>query len=263
VNLLSKWAAICLATLLCPWVHAAPADCRFVFEGDTYIDGPCDFKSSQGGSFRISANGYELDVSVDGNTAEGHWNGDVRSTRMQHPLHLDGPLKRQGACWQSAAVQVCAWGGKRPGTVPAQPLARQDAKPFPDFHQDMIGSWSLVRVQRAGQLQHCYGSVIAEGDSSPMRLQVDRAGQWTLIAPTGGKPMGFQGVVDAEFHKASGQLRARVDPTGQRMLMTLTADDLRMLEAGANLQLGYGQGLLYRFEQTREALTQLRRCAKG
>jgi hypothetical protein len=263
MQFLLKLAAMCIAALAAPTLHAAPADCRFVFEGDTYIDGPCDFKSTRGGSFRISANGYELDVMVEGNTAEGHWNGDVRSTRMQHPLHLDGSLKRQGACWESPAVQVCAWGGKRPGPAPAQALVRQEAKPYPDFHADMIGSWSLVRVQRSGQVQHCYGSVIAEGDSSPLRLQLDRSGQWTMIAPTGGKPKGFQGYVDAEFHKASAQLPGRVDPTGQRMLMMLTADHMRMLEAGANLQLAYGKGLLYRFEKTREALAQLRQCVKG
>jgi hypothetical protein len=253
------WAAM----LASPWAQSAPADCRFVFEGTTYIDGACEFKASAGGSFRISANGYELDVSVDGTSAEGHWNGDVRSIRMQHPLHLDGVLKRQGACWESPAVQVCAWGGKRPGPAPAQALVRQEARAYPDAQDDMIGSWSLVRVQRAGQLQHCYGSVLSEGESSPMRLQLDRTGQWTLITPSAGKPRGFQGVIDAEFHKASGQLRARIDPTGQRMLMSLTADDVRMLEAGASLQLGYGKGLLYRFEQTREALAKLRQCAKG
>jgi hypothetical protein len=263
MNPLLKAAALAAALFVSPWALAAPADCRFVFEGNTYIDGPCDFKSTAGGSFRISANGYELDLFVEGNTAEGHWNGDVRSTRMQHPLHMDGVLKRQGACWESPAAQVCAWGGKRPGPASAQAQVRQEAKPYPDFQQDMIGSWSLVRVQRGGQLQHCYGTVIAEGQSSPIRLQLDRAGQWTLIAPAGGKPKGFQGTVDAEFHKASGQLRARIDPTGQRMLMTLTPDDVRMLEAGANLQLGYGKDLLYRFEQTREALVKLRQCAKG
>jgi hypothetical protein len=259
---LLKAAALISTLLLSPWSQAAPADCRFVFEGETYIDGPCDFKPATGGSFRIDADGYSVQVDVQGQTAEGSWNGDVRASHMQHPLHLDGVLKRKGACWESPSVQVCAWGGKRPGPAP-QALVRQEAKPYPDFHQDMIGSWSLVQVKRAGQVHSCYGFVLAEDTGSPLRLQIDRVGQWTLMAPTGGKPKGFQGVVDAEFHKASGQLKARVDPTGQRMLMSLTANDLQMLEAGANLQFGYGTVPMYRFEQTRQAIAKLRQCVKA
>ncbi len=246
-----------------PCASAAPADCRFVFEGETYIDGACDFQPSQGGSFRIGANGYQVQVDVFGKEAEGSWNGDVRASHLQHPLHLDGNLKRNGACWESPAVQVCAWGGKRPGAAPA-PLVRQEAKAYPDWHKDTFGSWNLVQVKRAGQVQHCYGFVIADGPgASALRLQVDRSGQWTLIAPTAGQPKGFQGKVDVEFHKASGQIKARVDATGQRMLMTMGPDDLRGLEAGANLQLGYGKGLLYSFDQTKQALAQLRQCIKG
>jgi hypothetical protein len=260
-NLL-KAAVLTSALLLSHAAQAASADCRFVFEGETYIDGPCNFQPGAGGSFRIDAAGYSVQVDVQGQTAEGSWNGDVRASHMQHPLHLDGVLRRKGACWESPSVQVCAWGGQRPGPVPA-PLARQEAKPYPDYHQDMIGSWNLVQVKRAGQVQHCYGFVLAESNGSPLRLQLDRSGQWTLIAPNGGKPKGFQGVVDAEFHKASGQLKARIDATGQRMLMSLTANDVQMLEAGANLQLGYGPVSMYRFEQTRQAVAKLRQCVKA
>lgn len=165
---LLKAAALISTLLLSPWSQAAHADCRLVFEGETYIDGPCDFKPAAGGSFRMDAAGYSVQVDV-----------------------------------------------------------------------------------------------FAEDTGSPLRLQLDRAGQWILMAPTGGKPKGFQGVVDAEFHKASGQLKARVDPTGQRMLMSLTANDLQMLEAGANLQLGYGPVPAYRFEKTRQAIAKLRQCVKG
>ena len=262
MNFLYKAAALFSALFVSPWSLAAPADCRFVFEGETYIDGPCDFKPAAGGSFRIDAAGYSVQVDVQGPTAEGSWNGDVRASHMQHPLHLDGVLRRKGACWESPSVQVCAWGGRRPGAAP-EPLVRQEAKPYPDNHQDMIGSWNLVQVKRAGQLQHCYGFVLAEDTGSPLRLQLDGTGQWTLIAPTGGKSKGFQGVVEAEFHKASGQLQARVDPTGQRMILRLSANDLRMLEAGANLQLSHGPVPLYRFEQTRQAIAALRQCMKG
>jgi hypothetical protein len=257
-----KAATVTAALLASPWAQAAAADCRFAFEGETYIDGPCDFKPAAGGSFRIEASGYLVQVDVTGNTAEGSWNGDVRASHLQHPLHMDGVLKRQGACWESPGVQICAWGGKRPASAPAvQAAARQEARPYPDFHQDNVGSWNLVQVKRAGQVQHCYGFVLAEGDGSPLRLQVDRAGAWTLIAPTGGKPKGFQGIVDAEFHKSSAQLKARVDATGQRMLIAMSANDLQQLEAGANLQLSYGKVPVYRFEQTRQALTKLRQCA--
>lgn len=258
-----RFAATAALLATAPFAAAAPADCRFVFEGETYIDGPCDFSPGEGGSFRISANGYQVQVDVFGKEAEGTWNGDIRAAHLQHPLHLDGSLVRKGACWESSGVQVCAWGGKRPGPAPAK-LVRQDAKAYPDWHKDVFGSWSLVQVRRAGQVQHCYGSTLAEdAGGSALRLQLDRTGQWTLIAPTAGKPKGFQGRVDAEFHKASGQLEARVDATGQRMLMKMGPDELRMLEAGANLQLSYGKDLLYRFDQTKQAIAQLRQCVKG
>jgi hypothetical protein len=99
------WFAALLAALsLSSAAQAAPADCRFVFEGDTYIDGPCDFQPAAGGSFRIAAQGYLVQLEVQGQTAEGFWNGDVRASHLHHPLHMDGVLKRQGACRWIAPV---------------------------------------------------------------------------------------------------------------------------------------------------------------
>jgi hypothetical protein len=42
--------------------------------------------------------------------------------------------------------------------------------------------------------------------------------------------------------------------------MSLGTRDLRMLEAGANVQLTYGKVPMYSFEQTRQALAKLRQC---
>lgn len=82
------------------------AQCKLVVKGKTYIDGPCDFEQFGGdGSFRINGGAYFAYVNVSGNSADASWNESPQSTHAQAPL---GTLRRNGACWESATVQICA-----------------------------------------------------------------------------------------------------------------------------------------------------------
>lgn len=102
--------AILAFTIALP-AQARPAKCLLEIEGKTYIDGQCDFKPlhKSDGSFQITgANGKHFAyVYVDGGqTATAHWNGAIGENRAHDPL---GNLTRDGACWNSKTVKLCAW----------------------------------------------------------------------------------------------------------------------------------------------------------
>lgn len=91
--------------------HARPAKCLLTVNGSTFIDGPCDFRPLSGkkGDFQITApDGLYfayLYVEKDGN-GTGHWNEEPGAGHAHTPL---GPLTRDGACWTSDSVKLCAW----------------------------------------------------------------------------------------------------------------------------------------------------------
>lgn len=90
---------------------ARPAKCLLEVDGQTFIDGACDFRPLSGGNgdFQITGpNGTYfayLYVGADGN-GTGHWNEEPGSGHAHTPL---GPLAREGACWTSETVKLCAW----------------------------------------------------------------------------------------------------------------------------------------------------------
>src|SRR6476660_318770 len=108
--------AICALTGSAAIAAQRPAQCKLVVKGKTYIDGRCNFEDFGDGSFaigvlrddqRIPVGGfYFAYVDVHGNKAEAKWNEDPRELHANAPL---GTLSRNGACWENAIAQVCAW----------------------------------------------------------------------------------------------------------------------------------------------------------
>jgi hypothetical protein len=88
----------------------AKGSCELTVEGTNYIDGQCLIDSDDDGSFYVFQNadrtGYFAVVQIDGNSAEGYWNGAPDSTHAQTPL---GTLKNDGNCWVNAtnSTRIC------------------------------------------------------------------------------------------------------------------------------------------------------------
>ena len=109
--------AICALTGSAALAAQRPALCKPVVKGKTYINGRCNFEDfGTDGSFAIGVlrddqpipvgGFYFAYVDVHGNTAEAKWNQDPGD------LHADaslGTLTRNGACWENAIAQICAW----------------------------------------------------------------------------------------------------------------------------------------------------------
>jgi hypothetical protein len=109
-------AALLLGCTLPSLAQARPADCLMVIEGRSWIDGRCDFDADPDGSFRLLGQRWFTYVSVmSPGVAEASWNGKEAASHAQEPL---GELRRNGACWESATVRICAWG---PGARPRRP----------------------------------------------------------------------------------------------------------------------------------------------
>ena len=102
--------------------QARPADCLLTINGRNYIDGRCQFETDQDGSFRVFGERHFAYVTVfSPGIAEGSWNSDPPRQSAQEPL---GGLTRNGACWESQTVRICAWQlGQRPPGVAQRPAA--------------------------------------------------------------------------------------------------------------------------------------------
>jgi hypothetical protein len=75
--------------------------------GRTCIDGSCRFDADKDGSFRVFGTRHFAYVTVlSPGVAEASWNEDPPTSSVQAPL---GGLRRNGACWESPTVQICAW----------------------------------------------------------------------------------------------------------------------------------------------------------
>jgi hypothetical protein len=97
--------ATCVMTASLAVAAQRQALCKFAVDGETYINGPCNFEVDPDGSFRIWDNAHTVYVNVDGSTAEASWNKNPKSRHADSPL---GMLARNGACWANATTQVCA-----------------------------------------------------------------------------------------------------------------------------------------------------------
>lgn len=104
------------------------ADCLMTIRGRNFIDGRCQFESDKDGSFRVFGEKYFAYVNImSRGVADASWNGNPPTQHAQEPL---GELRRNGACWESNAVRICAWGlGERPRSLP--PLAAAPPPPPP------------------------------------------------------------------------------------------------------------------------------------
>jgi hypothetical protein len=108
-------AALAVVVTCCLLGNAAiaaqrPVLCKLVVEGNTYIDGKCDYESDPDGSFRIFGAIYFAYVDVNGDTAEATWNANPKSLHAGAPL---GTLTRKGACWENATTQICVRPAKK------------------------------------------------------------------------------------------------------------------------------------------------------
>lgn len=81
------------------------AQCKFVVEGKTVINGRCNFESDPDGSFRMWDKVHTVYLNVDGNAAEASWNKNPKSFHADSPL---GTFTRKGACWENATAKICA-----------------------------------------------------------------------------------------------------------------------------------------------------------
>jgi hypothetical protein len=77
------------------------AQCKFVVEGKTVINGRCNFEADPDGSFRMWDNAHTVYLNVDGNAAEASWNKNPKSFHADSPL---GTLTHKGACWENATA---------------------------------------------------------------------------------------------------------------------------------------------------------------
>ena len=94
--------------------QARPAECLMVIEGRSYIEGRCEFDADPDGSFRLLGQRHFTYVTVTApGVAEAAWNGREAASHAQEPL---GEVRRNGACWESPRLRICAWapGSRRP-----------------------------------------------------------------------------------------------------------------------------------------------------
>jgi hypothetical protein len=99
-------AVLALATVFTMTLPAAAATCVLEVDGETYINGPCDFRPIGGADFQIMAGDYFAYVYPSSPPVVGYWNGVEKGSHAHDPL---GELKRKGACWVNKSAKVCAY----------------------------------------------------------------------------------------------------------------------------------------------------------
>jgi len=99
-----------MVLLMGVWTIPAAADeisrCVLEVDGQSYIDGPCEYGPFDGGDFQIVGKDYFAYVYPSSKPVLGYWNGDPGATHAHDPL---GELTRDGACWVNARAKVCAY----------------------------------------------------------------------------------------------------------------------------------------------------------
>lgn len=98
--------AIALLVLIAANLPVSAATCVLEVDGESYIDGPCEFRPLDGGDFQITAGDYFAYVYPSTTPVVGYWNGLERGSHAHDPL---GELKRKGACWVNKTAKVCAY----------------------------------------------------------------------------------------------------------------------------------------------------------
>jgi hypothetical protein len=92
---------------------SATIDCFMSVEGKVLIDGPCQYRSMEGGSFQIGNKWHFAQVALSRTgAAQGFWNEEAGANHAHTPL---GDLIRNGGCWVNKIARLCAW---KPGTRP-------------------------------------------------------------------------------------------------------------------------------------------------
>ncbi len=98
-------------------VHAKQADCLIADKDKTYVDGPCEFKTTdKDGSFTLTLDTIELKLMADPGAKAGRaYYEDSASSEASWVTDVE----RDDACWKHNDVQICAWAGSRPGATTA------------------------------------------------------------------------------------------------------------------------------------------------
>ncbi len=101
------------AVLVSVPVQAKTGKCVLEVKHRKYLNGPCEVRIDEGGSFSIGAadtraraSRYFAYVTISDGEAQGTWNGEDAETHAQEDL---GVLKRDGACWVNDNARVCAY----------------------------------------------------------------------------------------------------------------------------------------------------------
>jgi len=168
------------ASLLCPApASARPVDCELTINGRAYTDGNCDFEplSSDGSFMMRGGQGIFVYVNmVRPGVAEASWNETPRSTSAQAPL---GEVRRNGGCWQSQNVMICAWDrGQRPPQRQAQmqpppappPLQRGGAGAQSLF---IAGVQDVMCIQAGGPIRELTPVILGDCNGPGAAIQLD------------------------------------------------------------------------------------------
>ena len=101
---------VTIMLLMGVWTIPAAADgttrCVLEVDGQSYIDGPCEYSPSDSGDFQISAKDYFAYIYPSYKPVLGYWNGTPGTTHAHDPL---GELTKNGACWVNDRAKVCAY----------------------------------------------------------------------------------------------------------------------------------------------------------
>lgn len=97
---------------------AKQVDCLVTDKTATYIDGACEFKTTdRNGSFTLTLDTIELKLMADPGAKTGRaYYDDTASSEASWVTDVE----RDGACWKHNDVQICAWAGSRPASGKAK-----------------------------------------------------------------------------------------------------------------------------------------------
>ncbi|MGO4917336.1 hypothetical protein [Pseudogemmobacter sp. W21_MBD1_M6] len=109
--------AILVAASMLP-ADAKTARCYLKYQGNVYIDGPCEFTAGKAGDFDLNKDQWWVSMIIlDDGWADGLWNADggmkygETLVPASHQHSYLGYLRREedGACWSNHEARVCAW----------------------------------------------------------------------------------------------------------------------------------------------------------
>src|SRR5262245_55132602 len=86
---------------------SAHAACLLQVKGKTFINGPCDYKPSDDGSFYLGLSDssyFAYFMPTGANSIHGDWN---EQRFASHAMTSLGELSKDGSCWTSTTAKVC------------------------------------------------------------------------------------------------------------------------------------------------------------